>query len=81
MSDEFIKQIGRQVRLYYSIVKPLSQKEIIANGFRHMNEEAFLAFNHYVAEKDLFEVCMTPIIIFPCSHYHYCFLSYFFLGF
>ncbi|CAL4945052.1 unnamed protein product [Urochloa decumbens] len=55
MSDEFIERLGRQVRLYYSMVKPLPQKEIIANGLQHMNDEAFSAFHHYVAEKDLFE--------------------------
>jgi hypothetical protein len=48
---EFIKQLDRQAKFYYNTVKPLPQKEIIANGLQYANDEAFAAFNYYIAER------------------------------
>lgn len=65
----------------YKAVKPLpDEKEITANGLRYMNDEAFMAFNYYIAEKDLSEVCMTHIFLIPCSYYQHFFLNSSFSG-
>lgn len=80
MSQEFIKQLDRQAKFYHNTVKPIPQKEIIANGLQYMNDEAFLAFNHYIALKDLSEVCMTHIFLIPCSYHQHFFLIQGFQG-
>jgi hypothetical protein len=81
MSDEFIELLRRRARLYRSLMTPLSRKEMYAKSLVYMSEEASLAFEYYVRESALFEVCITPIFLFLVLITITVFLSQCFLGF
>ncbi|KAL6638118.1 hypothetical protein ACP70R_025690 [Stipagrostis hirtigluma subsp. patula] len=55
MSDEFIEQLDRQAKLYFSRMKQTSRKQVLDNGLKNMTREAFMAFQSYLEENDLLE--------------------------